>query len=191
MEIVIKKQNGVNVVSSRVVAEQLGKRHADVLSKIKEVLNERGRSSVDYKDAKGEKRPEFLLTKDDLKMLLSRYRHITPEQYKVLGIDEIDVVHSYTRFETAFGNTLIEALNELEIEVEKQFNVDGYRVDFYIPHLNIAVEYDEEQHFTETNLSKDTERQSYIENKLGCKFIRCDYRNSDIKNVMKVLKEVM
>ena len=110
--------------------------------------------------------------------------------YNQLGGD-ITHIHTTTRFEIIFGDMLVEALKELYLEVMTQFNVDGYRVDFYIPSLNIVVEYDEEQHFTQTNKQKDAQRQAYIENKIGAKFVRCDYRDSDIKNLMKVLKEVM
>ncbi len=49
---------------------------------------------------------------------------------------------------------------------------------------------DEAQHFSESNTKKDFERQSYIENNYSCKFIRCDYRDSDIKNLAKVMKEI-
>jgi hypothetical protein len=37
----------------------------------------------------------------------------------------------------------------------------------------------------------DSERQLYVEESTGSKFVRCDYRDSDVKNLMKVLKEVM
>lgn len=70
----IENKNGNLVVSSRVVAEQLGKRHSDVLNKIKEVCNEREFSSVDYVDAKGEKRPEALLVKDGFILLCMNYQ---------------------------------------------------------------------------------------------------------------------
>jgi hypothetical protein len=48
-----------------------------------------------------------------------------------------------------------------------------YYVDFYILELNICIEYDERHHKYNTG---DKERQTYIENKLGCKFIRIDDR---------------
>ena len=86
---------------------------------------------------------------------------------------------------------LIEALKELGLEIIPQYRVNNYRIDFYIPKYNIAVEYDEEQHYTKENRIKDNIRQAHIENKLGAKFIRCDYRDSDIKNLVKVIKEVM
>lgn len=96
-----------------------------------------------------------------------------------------------TRFKVSFGNMLKEALHELDIDVISQYKVKKYKIDFYIPSKKIAIEYDEQQHFVETNHKKDLERQKYIEDKKACKFVRCDYRDSDIKNVMKVIKEVM
>lgn len=66
--VTIQNHNGIPVVSSRVVAEQLGKQHKDVLAKIREVCNEREFSPVTYRDQKGEERPELLLTKDGFEM---------------------------------------------------------------------------------------------------------------------------
>ncbi|MGL5971182.1 MAG: BRO family protein, partial [Cetobacterium sp.] len=93
--------------------------------------------------------------------------------------------------ETEFGTMLEEALGEIDLEVIPQFNIDGYKVDFYIRKFNIVIEYDEKQHYTLIQCEKDADRQRYIEDKIGAKFIRCDYRDSNIKNIMKVLKEVM
>lgn len=70
----IKNINGVLVVSSRVVAEQLGKRHSDVLNKIKEVLTEREFSASEYKDKTGRILPELLLTKDGFILLCMNYQ---------------------------------------------------------------------------------------------------------------------
>lgn len=119
-----------------------------------------------------------------------RRNHKIGETLKQLG-ENIEQIHTVTRFEVSFGDMLVEALKELEINVISQYIVDNYKIDFYIPKHNIAVEYDEQQHFVVTNQKKDLERQKYIEDKLGCKFIRCDYRDSDIKNVMKVVKEMI
>lgn len=103
----------------------------------------------------------------------------------MFGVDNVFL----SRKETEFGNVLKEALDELNVKMIPQYNIDNkYRIDFYIPKSNISVEYDEEQHYTEYNQKMDLERQKYIKDKLGCKFIRCDYRDSDIKNVMKVVK---
>lgn len=185
-----------DTISSRIIAEKLERKHKNVLRDLDKILINSNLNDLiqeSYYHVNGQKRryKEYLLTRDGLKLYLSKCQNITQEQYQALGIDDIDVVFSHTRFETSFGKMLIEALKEINLDIIPQYNVDGYRIDFYIPKLNIAVEYDEEQHFSKTNIKKDLDRQKYIENKIGAKFIRCDYRDSDIKNVMKVIKVVM
>ena len=51
-----------------------------------------------------------------------------------------------------------------------------------------VVEYDEEGH--KYKHKKDKEREEEIKSILKCTFIRCDYRISDIKNVMIILKHL-
>ncbi|WP_286033757.1 Rha family transcriptional regulator [Fusobacterium necrogenes] len=69
MEITIQQntQYGL-VVSSRVIAKELGKRHSDVLRALTEILTDANLRSLiissNYKDKKGEERKEYLLTKD-------------------------------------------------------------------------------------------------------------------------------
>lgn len=57
--------DGQIMVDSRDIADMFGKRHADVLRVINEEIqgNERNFALVEYTDAKGEKRPSYLLTK--------------------------------------------------------------------------------------------------------------------------------
>lgn len=133
----------------------------------------------------------IFVSKEGVLQLVAGAEILTQQQkkewYSLFGINNVFT----SRKEIEFGSMLIEALEELDLEVKTQYNVDSYRIDFYIPKLNIAVEYDEEHHFTEANIKKDIERQTYIEEKIGAKFIRCDYKDNDIKNVMKVLKEIM
>ena len=95
--------------------------------------------------------------------------------------------HSNSRFEISFIEDLEEALYEINIKDGiKQFNVDDkYRVDYYIPSLNFAVEYDESHH--NYTIEEDSYREEYIIEKIKCKFIRCCYKDSNIKNVVKVL----
>lgn len=64
----IVNKDGLNVVSSRVIAKELGKRHGDVLESISKILTDGNlRSSIlesEYVDKKGESRKEYLLTKE-------------------------------------------------------------------------------------------------------------------------------
>lgn len=72
--VIMKSSNGELVVSSRDIASGIGKEHKNILKKIREILNEREFSLVEYIDAKGEKRPEYLLPKDSFILLLMNYQ---------------------------------------------------------------------------------------------------------------------
>ena len=57
----------------------------------------------------------------------------------------------------------------------RQFSVNFYVLDFYCPHLRLAIEIDGDSHFINQDaIDYDKERQKYIEN-LGIKFLR--FRN--------------
>lgn len=64
----IETVNGMNVVSSRDIAEGLGKEHSKVIRSIEQLLTEPNVASLilasNYVDKKGETRKEYLLTKD-------------------------------------------------------------------------------------------------------------------------------
>lgn len=51
--------------------------------------------------------------------------------------------------------------------------VHRYFVDYYIPELNVVIEYDEKHHYPKGELrQKDVKRQKEIERRLRCKFVR-------------------
>jgi len=70
------------------------------------------------------------------------------------------------------GHNEKKILDKLELElgykIVRQYKIEGYFIDGYIPELNIAIEVDE----IPKDKERDIERQKIIENKLGCKFIR-------------------
>jgi hypothetical protein len=62
-------------------------------------------------------------------------------------------------------------------KIIRQKRVDGYFIDGYCPPLNLIIEIDEPAHFKDgiraTELEeRDKQRQTYLENRLHCKFIR-------------------
>ena len=196
----IENVNGELVVSSRVIAEQLGKEHRGVLRDLDNMLEGMPKSvhtqenliisSTYVNEQNKQTYREYLLTSEGLGLYLNRIQLLKnkiPES--LLEFADMTQFHTYTRFEISFLDMLEEALNELNIVGTRQYNVDKYKVDFYIPNLNICIEYDEEYHCSKTD--KGTERQIYITNKLNCNFIRCNYKDSDIKNVMKVIKYIL
>lgn len=93
------------------------------------------------------------------------------------------------RKEILFLDQLERALEPLGIKGTRQYPILNYRIDYYIPSLNIAVEYDENSHNHYT-YEQHGGRQVIIEKELGCKFIRVtdDFDNS--YNIGLVIKNI-
>lgn len=74
----------------------------------------------------------------------------------------------------------------------RQYSVGTYRIDLYFPKYRLAIECDEHGH-SDRDQEYEQTRQHYIEDKLGCKFIRYnpDSKNYNIFNVLnKIYKEI-
>ena len=99
------------------------------------------------------------------------------------------ILASFQRKEIRFLDMLEESLKPFNITGVRQYNILGYRIDYYIPSLNIAIEYDENDH-KNYSYEKQEGRQKEIENKLGCRFIRVTDSDSHSFNVGKVIKEM-
>lgn len=95
----------------------------------------------------------------------------------------------HSRVEIEFLDSLKQSLQPFGIEGSNQFKVLNYRIDFYIPKLNIAIEYDEESHIYKS--SEDSLRQKEIEKEIGCYFIRINTRNTHAWNIGYVIKEIL
>ncbi len=78
----------------------------------------------------------------------------------------------FIRPEFSFEEDIVNKLFS-NYKILRQYNVDGYKIDWYIPELNLAIEFDENHHQRQEIL--DRERQKYIEKKIGCKFLRYKY----------------
>lgn len=114
---------------------------------------------------------------------------IIKQIYEFLGGNEnVDIYVSNERFEITFFKLLKEALEEIGVKLICQHYVSGYRIDFFIPEYNLAIEYDEDHHKSRTR--EDRIRERKIKKEIGCKFIRCSHKDSNIKNLMKILKEI-
>lgn len=118
--------------------------------------------------------PLTIISKEDVISLVTNSNLLTQlekEEFLVaLGLDDRIVLQS--RAEIEFGEQLTLFMSQLGYKVEPQYGVLGYYIDFYIPELNIAIEYDEEQH--KYNYKKDRQRELEIRKEIGCKFIRLD-----------------
>lgn len=94
-----------------------------------------------------------------------------------------------SRKEIEFLDQLEESLKPFNIKGIRQYNVLSYRIDYYISSLNIAIEYDENNHKDYTYEQHDG-RQKEIEKELNCKFIRVSDKNTNGYNIGLVIKEM-
>lgn len=64
-----------------------------------------------------------------------------------------------------------------------QYPISGYKLDFYIPELNTAIEYDEIHHKNAVNTREDKRRECDIRDALGCNFFRICESEEDSVNL--------
>lgn len=57
-----------------------------------------------------------------------------------------------------------------------QYDVDKYKIDLYFTDYKLAIEYDETYH--KHQQKKDNEREEYIKQRLGCKFMRFNFTSN-------------
>lgn len=83
------------------------------------------------------------------------------------------IVLKSEREEIVFGEEVVERLFS-GYTIIRQFPVFGgkYRIDWYIPELRLAVEFDEAHHVVPANAAADAARQAEIETALNCRFLR-------------------
>lgn len=104
------------------------------------------------------------------------------------GIFDIPVSY-FSRKEIEFKDELVDFFKSMGLSIESQYRVGRYRVDFYIPYLNLVIEYDEKEHrLYDPNLEK--KREEFILNKLNCKMLRLSDRNSNAYNLGLITKEL-
>lgn len=148
----VHQNNGILVTTSRNIAEVFSKNHKDVLRDIRSLLercskefNERNFAPVDYTDPKGQKRPEYFLTKDGTTMLIMGYTGELAMKFKeayIKRFNEMEAILKEQQNKTeAIGYTLKDKLestslilqiagiagNQLALALDKQYKKEiGY-----------------------------------------------------------------
>lgn len=77
---------------------------------------------------------------------------------------QYDEVFASTTSEEIFMNNLEKIFSYMNLSIERQKIDNNYRLDGYIPELDVVIEYDENGH-THYNSEKEYEREMYIKNK--------------------------
>lgn len=132
--------------------------------------------------------PTYLNSNDMLK-LLSIVRHVIPRDlYTGFGLASHALV--LTTEQTYIGIILNSYKDILDIKL--QYVVGCYKIDAYIPELNLAIECDEFGH-DEADQSYEIRRQSFIEQSLGCKFLRFNPHdnNFDISGIINSINKML
>ena len=103
-------------------------------------------------------------------------------------ITNVNIVTS--RKEIEFVDSLEKTLEPFDLTIEKQYRVLSYRIDFYIKEVNLAIEYDENNHSGYSYESQEG-RQKEIEHAIGCTFLRLSDHDSDMYNIGLVMKQIL
>lgn len=89
--------------------------------------------------------------------------------------------------EQRFGKMLKDTLEGI-VDIYTQFKVEKYIVDFYLPEVGLVIEYDEKHH--KKQIDEDTERQKFIEGRLGVEFIRVN-EDEEFNGLNRIIKFLM
>ena len=123
---------------------------------------------------------------DSLIKLLSKSRK--PNAIELSKKMNIDVITKYyVSIETDIIKCILTTFDGNIIT--PQYNVDNYYIDLYFDEYLLAIECDERHHKYPTNKFNDLQRQQYITNKLGCRFIRFN-PNEPSFNLFQLLNDI-
>lgn len=135
LEIVINNVNGQNVVSSRTIAEQLGKEHKNVLRDLEKILTSSNMSSLiilsNYEDKKGELRKEYLLTKDGFTLYMFNIQGY--QEFKMAYINKFNEMENIIRqkIPTSFKEAL-------KLAYEQQETIENLQLENKVKDQQIA-----------------------------------------------------
>lgn len=110
------------VVSSRVVAKELGKQHKNVIRSLEEILTSSDLSRLiiesNYTDRKGETRKEYLLTKDGFTLYMFNIQGY--QDFKMAYIQKFNEMEKLLYQKTLYpANNLLEDIKDLTYKVNK------------------------------------------------------------------------
>ena len=116
----------------------------------------------------GQSRKMYIINKQGIEQLISSSR--MPNALDIPKKFGINVNHILnTRKEQDSIHAILKTFKGENMV--RQYSVGTYRIDLYFPKYKLAIECDEHGH-SDRDQEYDQTRQHYIEDKLGCKFIR-------------------
>lgn len=101
-------EGDVTVVSSRALAERFGREHRSVLASIRDLdlprdFNEQNFMPVTYRDAKGQDRPEYMLTQDGATFLVMGWTGAEANLWKIAYINAFNAMRRHIQEQVMEG----------------------------------------------------------------------------------------
>lgn len=194
----VQNLNNEAVTTSRQVAETFNKRHNHTLRDIENLKKD----ALYFKemfyestapDKYGREKKIYYMTKEGFLLLTSSFRGAKAQEAKAKILSETDMIPPTLpeRKELEFVDALKETMKPLGliIETQKAFPKLDFRVDVFIPELNLAIEYDEKEHIYK--IENDEQRQMIIQARTGIEFLRVSEEVSHLENVGIVFAEIL
>lgn len=180
--------NGEPWLVGKDVAEVLGyKNTRDAISKH---VDKEDKNSAKIETISRGRQQMAVINKRGVYCLLQRSRlSNTQKQELIKSLNLTEKVILTSRKELEFIDQLEETLKPFNLVGIRQYKVESYKIDYYIPSLNIAIEYDENDHQSYSYESQEG-RQEEIEDILKCRFIRVTDKNTNNFNIGLVIKEM-
>ena len=149
-------------------------------------------------DSLGRKQKAKYINADNVIRLVEKSKTATESTkvdfLKFLNLDKDKAIIISSRKEIEFLNVLEAQLRVFGVtEFKRQYSKlqsGNYKIDLYLPGINVAIEYDENGHKNYTYEQQEL-RQKKIEKELGCHFIRVSDDKSHVENSAIVLCELM
>lgn len=196
--ITLTEKNNKPVTNSREVAENFGKNHQHVMESIRNLTGKNTATKnyfykTTYTNDRGREYPIYYMTKEGFLLLTSSFRGAKAQEVKAKILAETDMIPPALpeRKELVFVDVLKETMKPLglTIETQKVFPKLDFRVDVFIPELNLAIEYDEKEHIYK--IENDEQRQMIIQARTGIEFLRVSEEVSHLENVGIVFAEIL
>lgn len=188
MKVRVVEINGEGWLVGKDVAEILGYREPN--KAIVRHVDEDDRTKQPIIDNLGRKQDSWIITERGVLSLLQRSRlRDTQKQELIKEFNLSDKFVLTSREEIEFIDQLEETLKPFNLIGIRQYKINSYMIDYYIPSLNLAIEYDENDHKSYSYEAHEG-RQKEIEDTLKCRFIRVTDNNTNNFNIGLVLKEM-
>lgn len=134
---------------------------------------------------------EYFLTKKTAILVIQKTHNVNYKIKETLLLSLGEKSSIETKLEDEFYSCLYEILNGMNIKIIRQYKLNNYKIDFFLPEYSLAIEYDEMHHNSNAHTCQDVKRQEIInKTKNNINFIRVYAKNSHLYNCGVVIRKI-